>query len=127
MKGKIFLIVAAIVVALALTAFVVFPTNEDEKVQKVQTTEDSEIEDVDEENGYPCPCSQLLCPYCHGDLEWSAKAYKEYTGRKCQICNGSGWRNGKDCEYCDDGREFNWKSGCKCRKCGEGSRQPNCN
>ena len=35
MKGKFFLIVAAIVVALALTAFVVFPTNEDEKVQKV--------------------------------------------------------------------------------------------
>lgn len=51
MKGKIFLIVAAIVVALALTAFVVFPTNEDEKVQ---TTENTSIGEICEHH---CTCS----------------------------------------------------------------------
>lgn len=51
MKGKFFLIVAAIVVALALTAFVVFPTNEDEKVQ---TTENTSIGEVCEHH---CTCS----------------------------------------------------------------------
>ena len=71
MKGKIFLIVAAIVVALALTAFVVFPTNEDGKVQKVQTTENTSIGEVCEHH---CTCSD---------------------------CNGSGWEKVDDnCDKC---------------------------
>ena len=54
MKGKIFLIVAAIVVALALTAFVVFPTTESGKQEKVQTTENTSIGEICEHH---CTCS----------------------------------------------------------------------
>ncbi len=81
MKGKIFLIVAAIVVALALTAFVVFPTNEDEKVQ---TTENTSIGEVCEHH---CTCSdctsggyikhQDSCEKCYFD----SKMHSFYCGK----------------------------------------------
>ena len=125
MKAKVFMIVAAIVVALALTAFVVFPTTESDKQEKVLTTESTETECVDEENGYPCPCSNYICPYCKVKLDWSARAYKEYTGKRCTICDGTGkYSNGGKCEYCDNGRAYNWISGCKCPKCKRGFDQP---
>ena len=125
MKGKIFLIVAAIVVALALTAFVVFPTTESDKQEKVLTTESTETECVDEENGYPCPCSNYICPYCKVKLDWSAQAYYVKTGKKCIVCNGKGnYSNGKDCEYCINGDEIKWISGCKCPKCDRGFERP---
>ncbi len=73
------------------------------------------------EVGAQCPCSSSKCS-CGGELKYSAKAYKEYTGRKCSICGGTGKNyNGGTCSYCDgEGKDFNWKSGCKCSRCGAG-------
>lgn len=127
MKKKVFIIVTAIVVALALTAFVVFPTNEDGKVQKVVTTESSEIDSISEDNGYPCPCNHYICSDCKVKLEFSAKAYYVETGKKCKICNGTGKNyKGEKCGYCKEGKEIEWKSGCKCPKCKKGYDQPDC-
>lgn len=85
MKGKIFIIVAAIVLAFTLTAFVVFPTNEKGKVEKVQTTENV---CNDEDCEYHCTCShcssdggwirhQDNCGRCHFDY----KTYSFYCGK----------------------------------------------
>lgn len=76
--------------------------------------EDHEID------GYPCPCSNYSCGECGGKLEFSAKAYKKYSGKKCRICKGEG------CKTCDfEGLDWDWKAGCKCKKCGRGYEQPN--
>ena len=84
MKSKVFLIVAAIVVALALTAFVVFPTAESGKQETVLTTESTETEDVCEHH---CSCSDCMdggyvvhqddCKKCYFDKN----LYSFYCGK----------------------------------------------
>lgn len=71
-------------------------------------------------DGYPCPCSKFTCRQCGGTLEISATAYKKYNKKKCHKCNGKG------CVYCDGtGHDWNWVTGCKCKRCGKGYKQPN--
>ena len=116
MKSKVFLIVAAIVVALALTAFVVVPSTNSEKPEKVQVTEN-----VDSDDDCGCSCSDYECT-CGGTLRFSATAYKEYF--TCGTCKGTGViRSGSyrsTCTTCKGtGRDWKWISGCVCQRCGK--------
>lgn len=98
MKKKVFIIVTAIVVALTLTAFVVFPTAESGKQEKVLTTECTEIGDVCE---HQCSCGDCMdggyvvhqdgCEKCYFDK----KLHSFYCG-KCdsRMNTSSAYKNG---------------------------------
>lgn len=124
MKKIFFTIVATTVLAISLTAFINTPYSTLDGARKANKETTKQVQTNDTTNitsAYPCPCSNFVCGRCNGDLYWTAKAYKKYTGRKCTVCNG---RKCKTCEY--EGWEFYWQSGCKCSNCGSGFEQPDC-
>jgi hypothetical protein len=54
---------------------------------------------------------------CGGDLEWKATAYKEYT--ICSLCKGKGTYGKEKCTLCKgSGKDYVWKSGYVCKRCG---------
>ena len=108
---------------MALVSFTLIPPNGDNDGKKQEETTSTVMSDNDEEtesSASHCPCSKFTCSHGHR-LELSYKAYKEYTGRRCSACNGKGYNaNGKECSLCDgEGREWEWRSGCVCKRCGE--------
>ena len=121
---KKLLLTLTVTLGMTLTASTIMPTTLDGNKKANKSTEKKVwITDTTTVTvAYPCPCSKLECGSCGGDLYWTAKAYKKYTGRKCQFCNG------KSCETCEwEGVEFYWQAGCKCNNCGNGFKQPECN
>lgn len=115
---KMFLVAAMAIGATALMAFSMMPNTPDGDNPQKKTVVTATTNDNGQEVGSPCPCSKFKCS-CGGTLEYSAKAYKHYTGKKCQLCSGKG------CQYCDNGKEYDWVAGCKCKSCGAGYDQPN--
>jgi predicted small secreted protein len=115
MKKKVFLIVAAIVVvAFTLTAFIVVPSTNTEKPEKVQVTEN-----IVSDDDCGCSCGDYECT-CGGTLRLSATAYKEYF--TCKACKGTGvvgygsYRS--TCNTCKgSGKDWKWRSGCVCQRC----------
>lgn len=127
MKINNFIIGASVVVcALALTAFGFYPSTPDGDKQKKEQVPIQIDNDVDRESTAPCACSKYSCSHGHA-LEFSAKAYKKYSGKKCSYCKGSGRQSdGSTCYYCEgDGLDWSWESGCVCKKCEEVYNQPN--
>lgn len=121
MKKIFFTIAVTIGMTITLAASTNQPTKPDgnkkadkEVVKKVETSDTTATI-----SAYPCPCSKFECSRCGGDVYWTAKAYKKYTGRNCQICDG---KKCKECEW--EGVEFFWQCGCKCSNCGNGFEQP---
>lgn len=115
---KMVLVTATAIGIAALMAFTMTPNahdcNKKETVKKLKQCDTTATT-----SAYPCPCSKFECR-CGGDLYWTTKAYKKYSGKKCSFCDGAG------CKECDgEGREFFWQPGCKCKKCGNGFKQPN--
>jgi len=127
---KIALLLSAITCAMTLVSFTLLPSTPDGEHDGVTKKEESakmvSTDDVaTESTASPCPCSRFTCSKGH-QLEYSVKAYKEYSGRKCSVCNGAGHlSNGKKCSYCEgEGWEFSWRPGCVCRRCHEAYVQP---
>ncbi|MBP5516803.1 MAG: hypothetical protein J6X86_07630 [Bacteroidales bacterium] len=119
MKTKKMILIAAIaIVTAALTAFSMMPDTPDGEKPQNKTTVTVTADDNGQEVEGPCPCSKNKCS-CGGTLEYSAKAYKRYTGKKCQVCGGKG------CQFCDAGKDYDWVAGCKCKSCGKGYDQAN--
>lgn len=126
MKLKRVIIVFSIAIcAIAFTAFSICPSKPDE--EKTKKEQSAVVNETEESNG-PCACSKFKCSKGHA-LEFSAMAYKKYSGKKCFYCKGSGKKSDNTkCTYCDgDGKDWSWQSGCVCKQCGESFEQPdNC-
>jgi hypothetical protein len=124
MKKKVFMAMMAMTIGVACNASALGTsysvTDEPEKSIVMDTISEYHHHEDHEIDGAPCPCSNYSCTECGGKLEYSATAYKKYTGKKCSICKGEG------CKTCgNEGLEWWWVPGCYCKMCKIGYVQPN--
>lgn len=130
MKTKNFILIAAMAIGAAtMTAFSVIPSSASPdkygKGQRLVYNANNSVIDT----GKICPCSQLRCGICGGEVEWTALAYVKER-RKCTNCNGTGYIGSKyagfvGCTLCDStGIYVEWASGCRCYHCNQGFSQP---
>lgn len=81
---KMVLFTAAVISITALMAFTMMPNTPDGDKPQKETVATAIADDHVQEVGNPCPCSQFKCK-CGGTLEWTAMAYKEYTGKNARF------------------------------------------
>ena len=123
MKKTIIILTTLTASSIILMAFMIKPPSFYGKKQSEFATHISvQFNDTSDIEGAPCACSKYQCE-CGYQLEWSPIAYKEYSGRKCGLCNGTGRVGSKytgydKCSLCEGtGREWEWHSGCVCKNC----------